>query len=156
MLSNKNQFSTPCLDMILKKTSNTQNKQFLKNSEQITENFKIKSIPLKSQPTEIKIRRIANKIEGNWENKNQATLNAGFKTKFKEKVRSASPEYQNSIESDENIKTNRVRKDGARILLAEKYKELEEIWKSHNIHNKKTIELCFEIIFCLNKYSPKI
>ena len=95
-------------------------------------------------------------MEGDWENKNRATLNAIFKPKFKEKVRSASPEYQNSIESHENINTNRVRKDGVRILLAEKYKELEEIWKSHNIHNKKTIELCFEIIYCLNKYFRKI
>lgn len=138
--------------MNLKKASNTQNRQFLKNPEEITDNFKIKSIPSKSQPTEIKIRRIANRLEGNWENKNQTTLNARFKTKFKEKVRSASPEFQNSIESDENLSTNRVRKGGVQILLAEKYKELEEIWKSQSIHNKKTIELCFEIIYCLTKY----
>ena len=149
---NKNQFSTPCSDFAPKKINN----QFFNNLDSTSENNKIKSIPIKGQPNEIKIRRIANNKEGNWENKNQYPQRTRFKASFKEKVRSASPEYQNSIEvSDENATKSKIRRNGIPSLLAEKYKELEEIWKNNDIYNKKTIELCFEIIYCLSKYYPK-
>ena len=98
MLSNKNQLdplSQTQFTKIIRQNS-------FKNTEGISENFKIKSIPMIAQithscrPHNIKIKKIANKIETNRE--------ILFKNNLKNNVRemrSASPKHEISITSQD-------------------------------------------------------